>query len=163
MPSTCESRTGEKLEAQNVNEKGRKLDPEKTFESGECLTKQSPHSAASQKEESDVALASTCPKASSPSESPEDTTPPCKLLTLPAKNPTANITQVPLSTQSDKQPYKTNTPEDCSINSVECSTAYKMLMQYATSNKKIDRIALALESGCTQSATGGCKVKKSVV
>jgi hypothetical protein len=38
-----------------------------------------------------------------------------------------------------------------------------MLIQYATSEEKMDKIAVALESGCTPSATGGCKVKKSVV
>lgn len=36
-------------------------------------------------------------------------------------------------------------------------------MQYATSDEKMDKIAAALESGCTLSAAGGCKVKKSVV
>ncbi|OCK98352.1 uncharacterized protein K441DRAFT_604248 [Cenococcum geophilum 1.58] len=72
---------------------------------------------------------------------------PCKLLTLLAKNPATNIIK----------------PEDCSSDSIECSTAYKILMQYATSDEKMDKIAAALESGCTLSAAGGCKVKKSVV
>ncbi|KAF2188550.1 hypothetical protein K469DRAFT_703135 [Zopfia rhizophila CBS 207.26] len=167
VPSTPEPQTGKKLEAQNVSVRERELDPMKTSESGECLTKSSPRSVESHSEKSDVAptkvCTGTCTKASSLSGYPDGTRAPCKLLTLLAKNPTADITQVPLSTQSDKQLCKTSKPEDYSSDGVECSTAYKMLMQYATSDEKMDKIAAALESGCTPSAAGGCKVKKSVV
>ena len=163
VASSCGPRAKGIVEAQNVCEKERNQEPEKTFENAECLAKQSLHSVASEKEKSNVALATTCSKPTSPPKSPEDTTPPCKLLTLLAKNPTADITQVALPPQPSKQPCKINTPEDHSTDGVECATAYKMLMQYATSDEKMDRIALALENGCTKSANGGCKVKKSVV
>jgi hypothetical protein len=46
---------------------------------------------------------------------------------------------------------------------VECSTAYRTLMQYATSQDKMNRITAALDYGCTPSGTGGCKVKSSVM
>ncbi|KAF2421112.1 hypothetical protein EJ08DRAFT_683112 [Tothia fuscella] len=46
---------------------------------------------------------------------------------------------------------------------VECSTAYRTLMQYATSQDKMDRITAALDYGCTPSGGGGCKVKSSVM
>jgi hypothetical protein len=88
---------------------------------------------------------------------------PCKLVTLLAKNPAADVTQVQLSAESDNQPRNISNSDDCKSDGIECSTAYKMLMQYATSEEKMDRIAAALESGCTPSGTGGCKVKKSVV
>jgi hypothetical protein len=83
---------------------------------------------------------------------------PCKLVTLLAENPAADITQVSLSAGT-----QTNNHEDQSADGVECSAAYSMLMRHATSGESMDRIAAALEGGCTPSATGGCSVKKSVV
>lgn len=84
---------------------------------------------------------------------------PCQLLTCLAKNPAADITQVPLLPVSSEQ--------GCSSNSndagVECTAAYRMLMQYANSEEKMDKIAQALEEGCTPSGEGGCRVKKSTV
>jgi hypothetical protein len=86
---------------------------------------------------------------------------PCKLVTLLAENPAADITQVSLSTISENQLCERNKPDNS--DGIECSAAYDMLMRHATSGEKMDRIAAALESGCTPSATGGCSVKKSVV
>lgn len=86
---------------------------------------------------------------------------PCKLVTLLAENPAADITQVSLSTDPENQLCERNKPDNS--DGIECSAAYDMLMRHATSGEKMDRIAAALESGCTPSATGGCSVKKSVV
>jgi len=36
-------------------------------------------------------------------------------------------------------------------------------MQYANSEEKMDKIAQALEEGCTPSGEGGCRVKKSTI
>ncbi|KAF2623817.1 hypothetical protein BU25DRAFT_349156 [Macroventuria anomochaeta] len=88
---------------------------------------------------------------------------PCKLITMLAENPALDITQVSLSVQSEDQPCETNVSQNYGSNGIECSTAYRMLIQHATSGEKMDRIAAALESGCMPSATGGCRVKESVV
>jgi hypothetical protein len=88
---------------------------------------------------------------------------PCKLITLLAEDPATDITQVFLSTNSETPLCETNKLENDSSNGIECSAANSMLMQYATSGEKMDRIAAALESGCTPSASGECRVEKSVV
>lgn len=88
---------------------------------------------------------------------------PCKLITMLAENPALDITQVSVPTQSKCQSGQINESEDSGSKGVECSVAYRMLMQHATSGEKMDRIAAALESGCTPSATGGCRVKESVI
>jgi hypothetical protein len=88
-------------------------------------------------------------------------TAPCKLLTLLAENPTADITQVPALTSSERGCGSNGTLDG--LDGVECGVAYKMLMQYATSEEKMDEIAQALEEGCTLSEGGGCRVRKSVV
>jgi hypothetical protein len=166
VASACESQRGRKLEARNISVKEGEPVLIKTSESGECLTKASPL-VQSRNKKSEVSptqvSAAICTKSSFPPQYPDSAGAPCKLLTLLAKNPAADITQVPLSTESDNQPCKIGKPEDCSSDGIECSTAYKMLMQYATSDEKMDKIAAALESGCTPSAAGGCKVKKSMV
>ncbi|OCK90507.1 uncharacterized protein K441DRAFT_666216 [Cenococcum geophilum 1.58] len=167
VKSTCALQTGAKSEARNVSTKEGESAPMKTYESEECSSKISPGPLESSSRNSEASptkiCAGSCTKASSPSQNPDNARAPCKLLTLLAENPAADITQVSLSTQSEKQPCNTSKPEDCSSDGVKCSTAYKMLIQYATSEEKMDKIAAALESGCTPSATGGCKVKKSVV
>jgi hypothetical protein len=106
----------------------------------------------------------TCAKSGSQSasEQPEIAVAPCQLLTLLAKNPAADITQVPLP-EPENQACKDANCEDPNSDGVECAAAYKMLIHYATSDEKMDKIAAALESGCTPTAGGGCKVKKSVV
>ena len=82
---------------------------------------------------------------------------PCKLLTLLAENPSADITQVPLPPDSSEGRCEDNE------GGVGCSKAYTMLMHYATSPEKMDSIAKALEEGCTPSNGGGCKVKNSAI
>jgi hypothetical protein len=87
----------------------------------------------------------------------ESTLPPCKLLSLLAENPAADITQVPIPLDSDKRRVDGN--ED----GIECSRAYKMLMHYAISDEKMDDIAKALEEGCTPMKGGGCKIQSSAI
>jgi hypothetical protein len=92
-------------------------------------------------------------------------TSPCKLLSLLAENPAADISQIPLPLPHlEKMTYANNYPNDPKDDTgVDCSEAYKLLMQYATSDGKLNKIASALESGCTPSASGVCKVKKSAM
>lgn len=155
------------FEARNVSVKGVESAPMESFESGQRPTKKPALPVESSGKKSDVppteVCAGTLAKALSLSGYPDSAGAPCKLLTLLAKNPAADITQVPLSTQSDQRPCKTGKFEASSSDGVECSTAYKMLIQYATSDERMDKIAAALESGCTPSAAGRCKVKNSVV
>ncbi|KAK4112656.1 hypothetical protein N656DRAFT_708738 [Canariomyces notabilis] len=99
---------------------------------------QSPHS---------MAETATCPS-------------PCKLLSLLAENPSADITQVTAHPRSIDPPAATTQDEG---GDVECGKAYEMLMQYATSEKKMDYIARALEAGCTPTKPGACAVKKKVI
>lgn len=89
---------------------------------------------------------------------------PCKFPNFLLGNPTVDITQVPFPTGSSEQGYDSNSNGDLDgLEGVECGAAYKMLMQYATSEEKMDEIAQALDEGCTLSKGGGCKVRKSVV
>ncbi|KAH8587408.1 hypothetical protein B0O99DRAFT_400201 [Bisporella sp. PMI_857] len=78
---------------------------------------------------------------------------PCKLITHLAANPQADITQMPATVDG--------THEVDGSDGVECSRAYQMLMQFATTEEKIDTIALALENGCVanKGSGGGCKVQ----
>ncbi|KAK4122330.1 hypothetical protein N657DRAFT_499685 [Parathielavia appendiculata] len=84
---------------------------------------------------------------------------PCKLLSLLAENPSADITQVPVHPRAADPLHDTAQREG----DVECGKAYEMLMQYATSEEKMDYVARALEAGCTANGKGGCAVKKKVV
>jgi hypothetical protein len=96
---------------------------------------------------------------------PNDSVPtnaPCRLLTLLAGNPSADITQALGPSELNKISTNSDGP-GANDNGVECSKAYRMLMPYATSEEKMNKIAEALESGCTPSATGGCKVKNRVL
>ena len=167
VPSTCAPQTGRRFEARNASIKEGESAPMKASESDECSLKNSPSLVESSIRKSEVAppevCTGICTKTSSLSGNPDSAGAPCQLLTLLAENPAADIMQVPLSTQLEKQPCRTSKPEDCKSDGVECSAAYKMLIQYATSEEKMDKIAAALESGCTPSAAGGCKVKKNVV
>jgi hypothetical protein len=101
-------------------------------------------------------LANSC-SSESLEKPPDSTIPPCKLLSILAGNPRADITQIPLPPNSDRTTCVSN--ED----GVECSRAYKMLIHYATSEEKMDDIAKALEDGCTPMKGGGCKVKSSTI
>ena len=167
VPSACAPQTGERAEGRNASVKEGESAPMKTSGRGECLTKNSSRSVESHSARSEVPPTNVCAgsgtKSPSLSGNPNSATAPCKLLTLLAENPAADITQVPLLIQPEKQLYNGSKLEDCGPDGVECSTAYKMLMQHATSEEKMDKIATALESGCTLSAAGGCRVKKSVV
>ena len=165
--SKCEPQTAKVAEAQSACVGEKEPDQTRTSRKGGCMNKGTPCSAEPQSEKPDVVATKVCtgacPETPSLPEDPDSPLAPCKLLTLLSKNPAADITQVPLLAQSDKQPCKASELEDRSIDGVECNTAYKMLMQYATTEEKMDKIAVALEKGCVPSATGGCKVKKSEV
>jgi hypothetical protein len=156
-PLTCGLQKERKLEAGNVGVMDRQP----------ILIKASGSGERSDKECSPIKLPtlSAVPneKSCSPIQHPNSAGAPCKLVTLLARNPAVDITQVPLPLESSKELHGISKPEDCSADGIECSAAYSMLMQYATSSESMDRIATALESGCTPSAAGGCKVKKSVV
>ncbi|KAH7067189.1 hypothetical protein FB567DRAFT_541928 [Paraphoma chrysanthemicola] len=110
-----------------------------------------------------IPSASPCEKTDSSTQDPQSGRAPCKLVTLLARNPAADITQVLLPRQLNRESDETGKPEGCGADGIECSDAYSMLMRYATSTESMDRIAVALESGCTPSTAGGCRVKKSVV
>jgi hypothetical protein len=151
--------------ARNINVTEGKSTLIRTSSSGWCSPspERSPHPMESSTRESEISrkrdCAGICTKSASLSENRDATRPPCQLLTLLAENPTADILQVQLPSQS----RNTGNLEDCNSEGVECSAAYKMLIRYATSEEKMDKIAAALESGCTPSTGGGCRVKKGVV
>lgn len=84
---------------------------------------------------------------------------PCRLLSLLAQNPAADITQIAVQPSSVNPLQRTVHTEG----DVECGKAYEMLMRYATSEEKMDYVARALETGCTSTGQGACAVKKKVV
>ncbi|KAK1756597.1 hypothetical protein QBC47DRAFT_422628 [Echria macrotheca] len=88
---------------------------------------------------------------------PGEVLPPCKLLTRLAKDPAADITNVPVPASSELFRDATR-PGD-----IECRKAYEMLISYAVSDEKMDYVAKALEGGCTANGKGGCAVKPKVV
>lgn len=166
-PSISATHTETEIEARGVSVEGAKPCPSRILESREWPTKTFPHQDESGSTRSEVSRTEVCAKpideAPLLSGYPDDAGAPCKVLTMLAKNPAADITQVSLLTQSDKQSCEIGNPDDCSSDGVDCSSAYNILMQYATSDQRMDKIAMALESGCTPTAGGGCKVKKSVM
>ncbi len=89
-------------------------------------------------------------------EAPSSTLPiaPCKLISRLAANPSADLTQTPVAIDGT---YDSDEREG-----VECSKAYQMLMQYGTTEAKLDTIALALENGCVPNKApgGGCSVRR---
>ncbi len=87
---------------------------------------------------------------------------PCKLLSLLAENPTADITQVVTVGRSPNEHLRLKDTADRE-GDVECGKAYQMLMRYATSEEKMDYVAGALEAGCTPTRQGACAVKKKVI
>lgn len=166
VASACDSQRGRELEPQDVSVKEGKSVLVKTHEGGKCLTKSSLRMESHDKRSSESPIkgsSAVCAKSSSSSQFSDSVGAPCKLVTLLAENPAADITQVQLLTESDHQQRNISNRDDCNLDGIECSAAYKMLIQYAASEEKMDRIAAALEGGCTPSATGGCEVKKSVV
>merc|ERR1711900_34189 len=79
---------------------------------------------------------------------------PCKILTRLAVDPCADVTQ----------PNKERgNAGDQEIGGVECSKAHAMLMQFATTEEKLDVISQALEQGCVKKAGGGCKVRNEAL
>ena len=82
---------------------------------------------------------------------------PCKLNTLLKANPAADLTQIPKPVDGRN---KSDGPEG-----VECYKAYEMLMQYATTETKLDTIVSALEGGCVRNkgVGGGCRVRTDVM
>ncbi|KAH7305594.1 hypothetical protein B0I35DRAFT_444084 [Stachybotrys elegans] len=82
---------------------------------------------------------------------------PCKLLSLLAENPAADITQVPVPPDPVEPPHD----EPNHDGNVECGKAYQMLISYATCEEKMDIVARTLEGGCTKIGKGGCAVKKT--
>lgn len=88
---------------------------------------------------------------------PADTSPPpCKLLTILAGNPDADVTQLPPAINGDAGGKETD--------SVECSQAREMLMGYATSEHKLDDISRTLEQSCVKNKSGkGCHIKNDVM
>lgn len=88
--------------------------------------------------------------------SPDIAPAPCKLLTILAGNPNADITQTPVVINEKNECEETD--------ALECSRAREMLMLFATTEEKLDDIARALEEGCVKNAEGGgCRVKKDVM
>ncbi|KAK3352734.1 hypothetical protein B0T25DRAFT_517953 [Lasiosphaeria hispida] len=94
----------------------------------------------------------------------EQIIPSCKLITRLTENPAADITQVPAAAplSSNEEPHQ-DAGASHGGGGIECRKAYDMLIQYATTEDKMDTIARALESGCTKNGKGGCAVKSKVV
>lgn len=91
---------------------------------------------------------------SSPSSASTLQLPPCQILSRLAEDPTTDVTQ----TNSDD--WESGEPEN---GGVECSQAHKLLMQFATTEEKLDVVSKALERGCVKKAGGGCKVKNEAL
>ncbi|OCK76761.1 hypothetical protein K432DRAFT_136314 [Lepidopterella palustris CBS 459.81] len=167
VASTRPPLTGQRVEDLNTSVKGDKSPPMKMFANGEHSPKTSSGSVEPNVGKPELSRAKICAitntKNPSRSEKTDTASAPCLLLSLLAENPAADITQMSPPIRLEKQPCKNSEPEDCNSNGVECHIAYKMLMHYTTSEEKMETIAAALESGCTPSATGGCRVKNSIM
>ncbi|KAH8672052.1 hypothetical protein BGZ60DRAFT_527486 [Tricladium varicosporioides] len=83
--------------------------------------------------------------------------PPCKVLTRLTDNPNQDITQSP-------SPITASVIDQEQENDgVDCHQAHAMLMQFATSEEKLDVISQALERGCVGKKSGGCKVRNEEI
>jgi hypothetical protein len=107
--------------------------------------------------------ASSCKKNSLLFQTLKPATAPCRLLAPATDNATADFMQSPALSRVEQQIHNGDELETHSHGGIECSTAYKTLMQYATSQDKMDRITAALDYGCTPDGAGGCKVKSNVM
>ncbi|DAA76581.1 TPA_exp: Uncharacterized protein A8136_7258 [Trichophyton benhamiae CBS 112371] len=89
---------------------------------------------------------------------PPRTLPPCKILTRLAAEPHTDIAQ--LTATSDDGLDSVQAGDE-----ISCSRAHQLLMQYATSEEKLDAIAEVLENGCVPNAgpEGGCKIRGSTI
>ncbi|KAK3681378.1 hypothetical protein B0T22DRAFT_540249 [Podospora appendiculata] len=92
------------------------------------------------------------------------TVPSCKILTRLAENPAADITQVPI-TSTPNRDEEENQDADAphGEDGIKCRKAYDMLIQYATTEEKMDTVARVLESGCTENGKGGCAVRSKII
>jgi hypothetical protein len=82
------------------------------------------------------------------------TLPPCKVLTRLAEDPSADVTQ-PVAAGDNADKHENG--------GVECSKAHAMLMQFATTEEKLEVISQALERGCVGKKGGGCKVRNEAM
>lgn len=100
--------------------------------------------------------ANTSPTPETETQNKAPRVPPCKLLTILADNPNADITQVPGAANGQDECKKTD--------GVDCLQAREMLMRFATTEGKLEEIASALEEGCVKDGSGrGCRVKNGVI
>ncbi|CUS11461.1 unnamed protein product [Tuber aestivum] len=81
---------------------------------------------------------------------------PCKLARALAEDPHTDIAQLPIPAESEAEAKATpgKTP---------CGKAAQMLLQFATSDEKLEALAGILEEGCVQNGEGGCSVENNVV
>ncbi|OKP10230.1 hypothetical protein PENSUB_4404 [Penicillium subrubescens] len=89
----------------------------------------------------------------SPSQPPSA---PCKLLVRFAANPGTDVSQILAGSESGSK-------SDGADGGLPCESAYKLLMQYATSEEKLEALARTLEGGCVPNSKGGCQVKNETV
>lgn len=80
-------------------------------------------------------------------------------MTRLAANPQTDLTQIPMSSGESTTANADEKPDD----GIECSKAYQMLIQYATTEEKLETVALALERGCVKGPVGGCKVQNEAM
>ena len=82
---------------------------------------------------------------------------PCKSIAHLRANPGADVTRIPAAIDGTNNSDKPD--------GVECSEAYEMLIHFATTEAKLDTVALALENGCVanKGSGGGCRVRKEFV
>lgn len=81
---------------------------------------------------------------------------PCKLLARFAANPSSDVTQILAGSE-------TGSKLDGADGAFPCESAYKLLMQYATSEEKLEALSRTLEGGCIPNSDGGCQVKNETV
>jgi hypothetical protein len=82
------------------------------------------------------------------------TLPPCKVLTRLFQDPSTDVTQ-PI--------VKDDNTVEQGDGGVECSQAHAMLMQFATTEEKLDVVSQALERGCVGKKGGGCQVRNEAI
>ncbi|KAG0643248.1 hypothetical protein HOY80DRAFT_1033694 [Tuber brumale] len=117
--------------------------------------------------------AGPCRSSTKPEQQPEPTPPPtecdpptqaepclskapCKFARALAANPHIDIAllQTPADGQAEGRTTSDKTP---------CGKATQMLLQFATSEEKLQTLAGVLEVGCVQDGTGGCSVENKLM
>ncbi|PWW73105.1 hypothetical protein C7212DRAFT_366004 [Tuber magnatum] len=81
---------------------------------------------------------------------------PCKLARALAADPRTDITQLPIPAESEADAKTTS-------DKTACGKAAQMLLQFATSDEKLQALAGILEEGCVQDGNGGCSVENKVM